>query len=403
MTNPEILGALANLHGILRDLVSGVPEATASRPLDPRLGCMSWQLAQAVYRETYWMREAIEGDSDLTDRVRHLFPDPLGPVTAEDAAAACAELPPPSHLIQWAAEIQNEHLRRLATPGVLPDHPLLAADRLPWFLLQENALAYERLLSLRLLHALEQGAGGYRALAPLQPGMAAPDTAAVTQGHYRIGSRLDPFAYDNELPPQAVELASFRIALRPVTNAQYLAFMEDGGYGEAGFWDEAGRDWLEGNTPRPEAPLGWQHDQAGNWYQMALNGPADLPPGEPVSGINRHEARAFAAWTAGLEGGHAGAVVQHEYQWEVAARAGLIEGTGRVWEWCANPFHPYPDFTPFAALRTSSAAFEGAEGVMRGASLHTQRCLRRASFRHHAPADDRTHVAGLRLVYPPAD
>jgi iron(II)-dependent oxidoreductase len=136
---------------------------------------------------------------------------------------------------------------------------------------------------------------------------------------------------------------------------------------------------------------------------MNLNGPADLPPDAPVNGINRHEARAFTVWAASLGGGHAGAVVQHEYQWEVAARAGLLENAGLVWEWCANPFHPYPDFAPFGNLRASIEAFERAEGVMRGASLHTQRCLRRASYRHHAPADDRTCVAGVRLVYPPGD
>jgi len=403
MTNPEILGALANLHEMLRDLVGELPEAAANRPLDPRLGCMSWQLAQTVYRETYWLREAIGGDSDLTERVRHLFPDPLGPVEAEDAAAACAQLPPPSHLVAWAAEIHHEHLRRLATPGALPDHPLLAADRLPWFLLQENARAYERLLSLRLLHELEQQTDGYRSLAPLRPDLPEPETAAVTQGHYRIGSRLDPFAYDNELPPQAVELSSFRIARRPVTNAQYLAFMVEGGYRRLDLWDQAGQDWRGDAAPHPDSPLGWRRDESGNWYQMGLNGPADLAADGPVGGINRHEARAFAAWTAGLGGGHAGAVVQHEYQWEVAARAGLIDDTGRVWEWCANPFHPYPDFTPFGNLRASSVAFERGEGVLRGASMHTQRCLRRASYRHHAPAEDRTPVAGTRLVYPRGD
>lgn len=120
-----------------------------------------------------------------------------------------------------------------------------------------------------------------------------------------------------------------------------------------------------------------------------------------MSGLNRHEARAYAAWVAGLGGDHAGAVVQHEYQCELAARSGLLEGTGRAWEWCANPFHPYPDFTPFPDAETSSAAFEAGAGVLRGACLHTQRCLRRASFRHPRDAADRNGFAGLRLVYPP--
>ncbi len=103
-----------------------------------------------------------------------------------------------------------------------------------------------------------------------------------------------------------------------------------------------------------------------------------------------------------LGGEYAGAVVQHEYQWELAARSGLIAGTGRAWEWCANPFHPYPDFTPFPDPETSATAFDIDGGVLRGACLHTQRCLRRASFRHHRRSEDRAGFAGLRLVYPPA-
>lgn len=278
---------------------------------------------------------------------------------------------------------------------------MLADDRLAWFLLQEAALAYERLLALKRLDAIRRDADGYRVTRPLVARTPGLDLMAVTQGHYRIGSRGDPFAYDNELPPQAVELASFRIAHQPVTNAEMLAFVEAGGYTESAFWDEPGWQWLHSIEPLYEAPLGWRRDGAGHWYEINLNGPADLPPDQPASGLNRHEARAYAAWVASLGGGHAGAVVQHEYQWELAARTGVIAGTGRAWEWCANPFHPYSDFTPFPDPGTSGAACETGEGVLRGACLHTQRCLRRASFRHHRSPEDRNGFAGLRLVYPP--
>ena len=86
---------------------------------------------------------------------------------------------------------------------------------------------------------------------------------------------------------------------------------------------------------------------------------------------------------------------------EFAARAGHLQGTGLVWEWCANPFHPYPEFTPVPEPSPSQHAFASHLGVMRGASLYTQRCLRRASFRHAANPDDRYRISGLRLVFPP--
>lgn len=402
MTNPEILAGLSSLHAMLRDLVAGLPESVANRPLDPRLGCPSWQLASAVYRETYWIREVIAGDADLTNRIRHLIPTESELSVGPGLGAICAQLPPPVHLVSWAAEIQEEHLRRLATPGALPAHPLLAEDRLPWFLLQEAALAYERLLALRRLDAIERDWGDYRVSRPLVARSPDPDLVEVTQGHYRIGARGDAFAYDNELPPQAVELASFRIARRPVSATEYLGFMEAGGYQTSTWWDEPGLRWLASVEPRPEAPLGWRRDPTAQWYEVNLNGPADLPPDQPVGGINRHEARAFAAWRASLGGPHWGAVLQHEYQWELAARSGLLADIGRVWEWCANPLHPYPDFTPFPDRETSTGAFERGEGVLRGACLHTQRCLRRASFRLHRAPEDRGAFAGLRLVYPPA-
>lgn len=182
-----------------------------------------------------------------------------------------------------------------------------------------------------------------------RPGL---DLVEVTQGHYRIGSRGDPFAYDNERPPQAVELSGFRIARRPVTNSGYLGFIESGGYQESGFWDEPGRRWLESMVPAPQAPLGWRRNASGHWYEINLNGPADLPPDQPVLGLNRHEAKACAAWVAGLGGPHTGAVLQHEYQWELAARSGLLDEIGHAWEWCANHFHPYPNFSPFPDQET---------------------------------------------------
>jgi iron(II)-dependent oxidoreductase len=143
------------------------------------------------------------------------------------------------------------------------------------------------------------------------------DQVDVVQGHYRIGSRHEPFAYDNELPPQAAELASFRIARHPVGNAEYLAFIDAGGYRE------------------------------------------------------------------------------------VAARGGMLAGTGRAREWCSNPFHAYPDFRPFPDRRTSEDGFTYGHGVLRGGSLQTLGCLRRASYRFGIRPDVRELCSGLRLVYPP--
>lgn len=395
MTSPKILAQLGGLQEMMRDLLRTVPDTDANARFHPRLASLGWYLGRSVFRETYWLREVLDDDADLTERVRTLFtPGAMG------LDAQCAQIPPPDHLVNWAAEIQDEHLRRLATPGSFSTNPILENDRLQWFLLQEGAGDYERMLMVLLARRLGNTEPDYRAQNPLEPRNPEPDLVEIVQGHYRIGSRHDPFAYDNELPPQAVELSGFRIARRPVSNAEFLAFMETGGYGNDTLWSEDGRQWRD--TTKPTAPQHWKLDASGNWYGIGLNGPVDLQPNEPVSGVSRHEAHAFAAWTARIGGDLTGAVLQHEYQWEVAARSGDIEWTGRVWEWCENPFHPYPQFSPYPSGSVSQAHFAGDRFSLRGASLHTQPCLRRASFRNRALCGDRHCFTGIRLVYPPA-
>jgi iron(II)-dependent oxidoreductase len=394
MTSPLILGQLGGLQDMMRELVRRESSEQVNRPAHPDLACLSWYLGRTVFRETYWLREVVAGDADLTRRVRHLFQ--AGGLAR---AALCDQLPPPDHLLRWAAEIQDENLRRLATPGALPSHPLLTDDRLQWFLLEAAARDYETMLAALHVRRLQQGAD-HRVAAPLDPHPPAPSLREVVQGHYRVGSRGASFAYDNELPPQAVELASFRIAARPVSNAEYLAFMEAGGYREPRFWSEEGRRWLASSDA--SAPLHWRRDGAGQWYGIGLNGSGDLQGDHPVAGINHHEATAFSAWSASLGGELRGTVLQHEYQWEVAARSGLLEEIGKVWEWCANGFHPYPEFAPFPDRTTSQDHFGGDRISLRGAGLHTQRCLRRASFRHWARAHSRHLFTGSRLVCPPA-
>ena len=392
MTHPQILGQLSSLHEMMVDLLGQIPPQETQVRFHPELASLAWYLGHSVYRELYWLREVLTGDADLTARVRHLF-------EPGDWDAQCTQLPPPDHLLRWSAEIWSEDLRRLATSGALPEDPRLEEDRLQWFLLQETAGDYEAMLRVLLARRIASAPEDYRVSEPLRPQLPEPQTLAISQGHYRIGSRYEPFAYDNELPPQAVPLSNFRIARHPVSNGEYLAFMEAGGYEESSYWEAEGWAWLQ--TQPQRVPWQWRRDARGYWYELGINGPMDLVAQAPVSGLNYHEARAYAAWVASLGGARSGAVLQHEYQWEVAARGGELQGTGRVLEWCSNVFHPYPDFAPFPDARVSQEAFEKGTMSLRGASLHTQRCRRRASHRRFAPPEQRTLIAGMRLVFPP--
>ena len=389
MTPPNLLGQLSSLYGMLQQLLISIPADEANRQYHPELPSLSWLYGRGVYLELQWLRAFLEQDDGLSRRVDHLF-------TPGDLSLAdqCAQLPPVEHLSHWADDIRDEHLRRLATPGALRDHPHLADDRLTWHLLQEESKLYEQMLEVLNQRQLSLSPP-YRCQHVLSPRVPAWETRELSQGHYRIGARDEPRAYDNELPPQAVELSSFRIALTPVNNSHYLAFMEDGGYDDAALWSEAGRQWRQlASRPHPEY---WRQDERGHWYEVALSGSTDLLPGEPVAGISRHEAEAFANWAGRQDALFEGAVLQHEYQWEIAARSGVLQQTGRVWEWCSNNFHTYPDYQPFPGSRPAA---DEQHAMLRGASLHTQPVLRRASLRHWAFPGEHHHFAGTRLVFP---
>jgi iron(II)-dependent oxidoreductase len=394
MSNPNILAPLHNLYQMQAQLLGSATEGDASSLFHPELASLNWLYGYSVYQELYWLREVLMGDKALSQRIEHLFRP--GELSLREQ---CQRLPPRDHLLNWGREIRDEHLMRLANPNSLPKHPLLEGERLQWFLLQEQAKHYETMLLILYQRSLHSPGEGFQVNSPLTPGQPSWDTKELSQGHFRIGARNRPEAYDNELPPQAVELSSYRIALQPVSNSQYLAFMQADSYNNPQLWSREGWAWQQtANTNHPEY---WRQDRKGKWYGIAINGPSELPPEEPVYGINQHEAQAFATWVDSLGGEFSGAILQHEYQWELAARSRVIKQFGRAWEWCSNSFHPYPKFQPFPDPSTSMSDFAAERISLRGGSLHTLPVLRRPSMRHRAPAAQRYQLSGLRLVFPP--
>ncbi len=393
MIPAQTLGALASIHELLTQLVEQASSREVNRSPDPRLPSLGWLLGRAVYLETYLLRERLLEDDDLTRRVRHLF----GPDTHYGEATDRA-LPPQDHLLNWALEIFGHHLTLLANPGMLPEHPWLQDGWLPAWLAQQHALSYERMLSTMTAWRLDREADEFLVEQPLEARRPQVDAVRIDQGHYRIGARKG-VVLDCELPTQMVELHSFRIQKQPVSNAEYLAFIQDGGYQTGEWWDEDSSTWLAGTGHK--APWHWRQDRNGHWYGVGMNGPMPLFADQPVSGLTAHEANAFAAWASANGEGLSGAVPQHEYQWETAARMGLLENTGRAWEWCANRLHPYDGYEAPVEPELATRGLDDGLVSLRGASLHTQPTLRRASFRRGAAADDNTLFAGTRLVIPP--
>ena len=388
-----VLSSLHRMHELLVGLVESVPDEAGRRQFHPDLAPLVWYFGRAVYLEIYWLRERIAGDADLTARVRHIFAAGAGPY-----AERLADIPPREHLLNWALDIFDGDLTRLANPAMMPAHPLLEDGWIVDYLVQAMSRLYEDMVIVLTERRLQDEARGYQVQAPLVPRLPVVDAALVDQGHYRVGAR-EGVVFDNEEPAMAVELHNFRIQRRPVSNAEFLAFLVDGGYEDSRWWDGAGEAWRAAAAER--CPHHWRRDDAGRWYGLGVNGPADLVADDPVHGISRHEAEAFARWAAARGDGMAGCVVQHEFQWEVAARGGHLGSAGRAWEWCANQFEPYDAYSAPDDPEMATGEFDGRHVAVRGAALHTQPAIRRSSFRNCGLPGARHRYAGVRLVLPP--
>jgi ergothioneine biosynthesis protein EgtB len=223
-----------------------------------------------------------------------------------------------------------------------------------------------------------------------------------SSGIVEIGHAGPEFAFDCEGPRHQALLHPHAIASRPVTNADWTAFIGDGGYGEPRHWLSDGWAWVQ--REGIDAPLYW--DGEGNSF--GLDGLKPLDPTAPVTHISFYEADAYASW--------AGARLPTEAEWESAAAAldpregqfldaagpirprdhGLF---GSVWEWTGSVYRPYPGFRPApGAVGEYNGKFMNGQFVLKGGSCATPRGHVRASYRNFFYPHQRWQFTGVRLA-----
>lgn len=215
------------------------------------------------------------------------------------------------------------------------------------------------------------------------------DFVRLAEGIHTIGHAGDGFHFDNETPAHRTLVGPVRIARALVTNAEWLDFMADGGYGTPTLWlmDGFARAGDEGW----EAPGHWRKID-GEWRIMTLGGLKPIDPAVPVCHVSYYEADAFARWR--------GAHLPTEMEWEVAARAGLIDDAfGIVWQWTRSAYAPYPGYRAApGALGEYNGKFMVNQYVLRGASLATPEGHSRATYRNFFYPHHRWQFSGLRLA-----
>lgn len=293
----------------------------------------------------------------------------------------------------------------------------------------EHEIQHQELLVYDIKHLLCDEYGPHHTIKPPQ-GSSVSGEVEVEGGLFRLGYAGEDFAYDNEMPEHTVFVQPYAIDRRPVTNAEYLAFINDGGYRDYRWWFSEGlakvkeQEW--------EAPLYWErHDDV--WLLRDYLGLRALPQDEPVTHISYYEASAYAKW--------AGKRLPTEAEWEMAAcydpvsgekrafpwgeglpeesHANLFENRlwnvapagayprgesplgchqmiGDVWEWTSSDYVPYPGFQP--QFDEYNDKWFVNQKVLRGGSWATPRSHIRSTYRNFFHPDERWMISGLRCA-----
>ena len=294
--------------------------------------------------------------------------------------------------------------------GALPSsfHPHLALG-----LAHEEQ--HQELMLTDLLHLFAQN--------PLHPAYAPPEGrstevrtpaplsfTAFEGGAVPIGHAGEGFAFDNERPRHDVLIRSFALADRTVTNAEWLEFMEDGGYRRPELWLSDG--WTTCVAEGWRSPLYWEEGSDGRWSAFGLRGLGPLQPDAPVTHVSFYEADAYARWQD--------ARLPTEAEWETAAHHAGVEGAwlddevfapqpsrpcmlsqmfGDVWEWTASPYVGYPGFRPeTGAMGEYNGKFMINQVILRGGSCATPRRHVRPTYRNFFPPEKRWQFTGVRLA-----
>ena len=367
-----------------------------------------WHLAHTTwFFETFILGEYAPGYEVFDPTFNYLFNSYYEQVGSRHARPQRGMLsrPPLERIHAYRAHVDAAMTAFLASDA--------AADVAPLVTLGLNhEQQHQELLITDIKHALS--------LNPLRPAYQPPrprdarrsrDTEWIDNpgGLVEIGWDGSGFAFDCEGPRHKVWLEPFRIASHSVTNGEYMAFIDAGGYAKPEYWLSDG--WAAVQANGWEAPAYWQRDGDG-WKLFTLSGLRPIDPDSPVCHVSFFEADAFASW--------AGKRLATEAEWETVAATESTNGHfadagvfhplpaessdhhqfyGDVWEWTASAYSSYPGFKAAeGAVGEYNGKFMSGQMVLRGGSCATPEDHIRATYRNFFYPNARWQFSGIRLA-----
>ena len=386
-----------HLMGQLESAVGTADFAGVAVPMQAELNPPLWTLGHIGWFQEWWIARNLQ-------RHRGARADPQATRLAsiESRADRCWNPVVAPHDGRWALELPD----LASTRGYLLETLEATLDSLEKTPDEDDALYFYR---LALCHEDMQGEElimlaqtlGLPLQLVMPPPIAPRGPVLVPATRWLLGSAGGSstggggavgagFSFDNERPQCEVPVPEFEIDSQPVTWAQFVEFVDDGGYDRVELWHPSGWQWLQARAADASQDGGRRGpryvDQigvaSGAVMQTRFGKPMRMLGGQPAMHVTWWEADAWVRW--------AGRRLPAEVEWEVAAHTALRRGWrwGDVWEWTGTTFRGYPGFQADPWREYSEPSF-GTHKVLRGASFATRARMKHPKFRNFcAPERD---------------